>query len=346
MKIKDAVKMIEKNAYKLEVKTYKYRVLCELLEIEPKKNNPKKAQIKELERYAEVEPIGHNVIVSEVYDFVADKIENRGGHKTAVAYSENIQALVLDLLVRDDLQLSGISYGCVLLGQNALLRTLSMTNQNYAKYKREPEKLADLLDMNVYAVREWYSLNGRMIERNLETALDKLKSKSLIDWDKVTMMCFESYEDGQARTYHRLATDEERVSILEVESELLDTYGCKNKGQIVMKNRWSEFSSEVVETLVKLYDMDGLQYTYKGYKILFSKAVVSRKRDALNTESRLKEQSNVNNGIFFNIEDNAQGRHQRAIKNGDDENIRSFSDYVPNSNQMTSKLVSIKSLVG
>ena len=93
MNIENLKKLFTESDGELVVKNYK--VFCEMLEIEPKKGNSKKAHLKEFDRHFRYEKQGNKMIVREVYEMALNKIENRGANGK---YTDDLQEILLRLL--------------------------------------------------------------------------------------------------------------------------------------------------------------------------------------------------------------------------------------------------------
>jgi|LGOV01.1.fsa_nt_gb hypothetical protein len=353
MNIETASIKITQNINLLEVgKKYMYKDLCEILEIVPtvKANSSREAQLKDIRQYVLLEKLGRGFVVIEFYDTIQFKLDNRG---ESVSYSNAIQLLLLNVLSvgvsMQDNRIQGIRKGRMVQGKNALLREMSMINHAYSSYKREPIELARRLDIGVYDIREWYDLNGKTIQNQLESALNKLSNKALVLWSEVKIMCFVN-EDGYSN--HRVADEMEAYQIMNAERTALKSLGYDNKSIVVRASQWDLFSRCVLTELKTDVTFQDLEYIYKGYDVSYNYDNVDDEIYKLSQEEYKTNKYIVNEGVRVNIQERAVIRHERDVELGKEMsvnsktgneylNIRYSEKYVPNSDKITEHLVSV-----
>ena len=77
------------NIEKLEVTTYKnYKVICEVLGVEPKKGDSKKAQLKVFKQYFNWENQGQKWIITEIYETPQEKQDGRKDNTFVQRYEQ------------------------------------------------------------------------------------------------------------------------------------------------------------------------------------------------------------------------------------------------------------------
>lgn len=351
MNIKTTSIKIAQNIHKLEVKKYKYKELCEIFEIEPTGGNSKKAQLKEVGRYARLEKAGHHFIVHEMYDWVQLKEDGRVNDSE---YFIKLQQLILDLLARGNFQVRTDDFGHALVGKASFIRSLAMVNSNFEKYKTEQQELADLLDVPVTLVQEWYNLNPSKFERDIDSALKQLNNRGLVEWSKVSIFNITTIVDGVSTsgeptsmpfTTNREATEEELALLIEAKEETLDLFGCKTISEIITQRRYREYVQEVSATLRNLYDIEGLNFYYTGYKIIFNNKAFK----AFEDDEQVSVHRVVNSGVKDSLVTNAQKRQDKAIDIRVEDmtymgGYRRCNTYVPQMLRITNELVTIVSL--
>src|SRR5690606_32280638 len=110
--------------------------------------------------------------------------------------------------------LLGDAEGEVILSKHKLLEYLHMINSNYRLGKRKITEIRQYAKVDKYTILEFFETVGGMLKRNLNNALDSLKSDFLIKYHEITMV----YYLGE--TKHRPANAKERKLILMIESKV------------------------------------------------------------------------------------------------------------------------------
>jgi hypothetical protein len=290
-----------------------YRVLCEVLEIPIKTSNAKKAQLKEIATYCKFHKEGNEFVIDEFYDKPLPKEDNRKGHSGKSIGSRNnnnifnihIQKLILDQLV---LQLQD-GQKSIYLSTCRLMETIAMINSNYAHGKENVEQLAKYLDIDEDNIYEFYQNSYGNLKNTLESALRALANKALIIWDTVTTIVEKNGEWDN----HRVATEREKETIIQVEKEVLKQMEYTTKRDVVVCKRWKEFMRKVNNELQALLD---IKYYYKSYSISFNEYVLEEQKELekmlLENGSRDNEKHLLNNKIATKFIENADKRRQKA----------------------------------
>jgi len=327
-------------------KKYKYKELCKILSIECKNNTrAKQSQLKELECFLDIHKDKTFYMVKEIYKLPLQKIDGRinntSGNKTE--YIKVIELLILDLLVQDK------NNGNVFLSKNKLLKSLAMINDNYAYCKERIPKLSEFTGIQKQTVEEWYSSTDGMLKRNLEKALDNLRSQSLVIWSSELTVCNlipigineseqklninkQVLEDeygekvteykltNQIDYEHREATIEEKRFILRTERETMESMGFTSKQEVILNSMWGEFK-EIVDNII-LGDLK-IAYYYNSYKIICNEDHVIKQRnklmDLLLTDEDRKIHCQLLNGDISNkLHTNVGNKQKRALKKNDE----------------------------
>lgn len=365
---------IQINTDNLELnKIYKYKELCEILAIEIKKTtNGKNSQIKELECLLNIKKDKTKYTVTEIYKTPLQKVEFRGG-SNKTEYIKVIELLILDLLVQDK------NNGNVFLSKNKLMKSLAMINDNYAYCKERIPKLSKFTGIQKQTVEEWYLSTDGMLKRNLEKALDNLRSQSLVIWSSELTVCDlvpigineneqnlninkQVLEDeygekvteykltNQIDYEHREATIEEKRFILRTERETMESMGCTSKQEVIRNSMWSEFK-ETVDNII--LDELKIAYYYNSYKIICNEDHIIKQRnklmDLLLTEEDRKIHCQLLNGdISKKLHSNVENKQKRALKKDDDclgehsdkKVVRRIkSTYIDDNNTLTDTLI-------
>lgn len=303
-----------------------YKELCELLEIKVVTSNSKKAQFKELERYISYDKEGNKFIIKEIYDNAKNKIDLRKEGLNS-DLSLDIQILILDLLLQD------INDGTLFLPVSTLLFNLSMVNRNYTVCRSLIPNLSDFLNINEKFIYEFYNNTHGTLRSNLETALNQLRRKSLIHWEKVKTICCQNVEVETTATgaikiinnneinynivkqYGIPATEKQIKIILKVERMILKKLGFKDKQEVLIKNKWNEFISSVNKIL---YETENILFYYDSYKIVFNKEDIQEEKYYLENDYREETKEKLNNKVIDKLETNINNRHEKSLKNIND----------------------------
>lgn len=359
-----------------------YKDLCNVLEEKIKTGKSKQLQQEDWRRYFTWEKKGHKFIIDKIYSKPLPKIDNRKGNSgksegsrgnNVAEYIQNVEKLILNLLVQDK-----EDFGKVFLSKNVLLRTLNMVNDNFAYCKRRIPKLSKFMNVNQITINEWYDSTSSMLERNLETALKDLEKQSLIFWSREITVAeaqavaemgyssriiktkrtdifgdevidYEYYADPTVILTHREATDKEKRFILHTERETLKEMRVKNKAEIILKGLWGTFIEKVNNTILKELN---IAFYYKSYKIIFNQdhiieAVEDFNKFELDSISKKKEESILNNNIQSRITNNAKKRYTKAKNNdkkfkSDKTKRRASDDYVKNNEELNKNFIDLR----
>ena len=330
---------------KLEVgKTFKYKELCALLEVEEKKaGKSRDYQFKEWRRFFEFDKVGQKYTITKIHSKPLEKIDNRGGRNQA-KYIKNIELLILDLLAQD-------TNGEVFLSKNKLLRSLNMINDNYVFCKRRVPKLSKFMEIEQITVEEWYDSTDGMLKRNLEKALDNLRNQSLVIWSNAMTICqivtpnknnsnitkethldeFDEeiieYKIGANHFLYREATKDEKQFILHTEREIMKKLNCENKQEIIKNGLWEQFNKQVEQIILSEFK---IAFYYDSYKILFNEDHILEKHESLNlllkNNVRKEEQRLLNDGIVERLGNNVNSKQDRALQKVNDKEFNKLSE--------------------
>lgn len=309
-----------------------YKELCSLLKIKPTGGDSKKSQLKELERFIKYHKEGNKFVVDEIYEEVKEKEDLRCLNGSKIEYIKNIEVLLLNLLAEGET-------GRIFISKYPLLNKLKMINSNYSCGKYRIEKLSKLIDMGTLNIKEFYDSTDTMLIRNLESALNNLDNKCLINWSKEKTICeavtdrvglekkvsYDEYGEesveytAKANMVHREATDDEKTLITSIEKDTLDLLECKSKQEVINKNKWLEFKSIVEERLINY----NIVYYYDSYKILYNNEHINKEITELydlllSKNDKYINEETLNKSLQERIKENALKRRNRALTENKD----------------------------
>lgn len=163
------------NISNLEVgMTFKnYKTLCEFLGVEPKRGDSKKAQIKTFKQYFDFETQGHKIIITEIYDSMQERDDNRGksenSHQAIKKHNEENA-----VFTGEDLEKLNDSVSCVAIKHH--LEEFDVTLEDYlgvSEMYRQREQGRQQIQNNKLSQR-MSLLNG---ERTLSERLDSFNKQ-------------------------------------------------------------------------------------------------------------------------------------------------------------------------
>lgn len=289
-----------------------YKELCNYLSQPIGTGNKKIYQLQDFERYFEFHKQGHKIIIDNVYSEPLTDF-SKG------IYSNLIQKLLLDLMTRE------LKRGNhkLLFSKGQLYNALYMVNSGYAKGKHNQEQLIKALDIRSYDIKEFYSRIESSLNNMLKRSLKSLASKSLIDYNEVTVMCI-SYmiDDDTMETSIKVATDEERKFILEMQKEVLEEIQCSDIKEVVLKNKWEIFNNKTIDKInnnlinIPRAFYEKVNYYYNAYDIVFISSI-SDEIDKLE-QYILKDKDNVANNLNKELvqryKEGYKKKHSQAVE--------------------------------
>jgi len=242
-----------------EIKNYKE--LCTILGEPIASGNSKISQLERFERYFEYHKEGNKFIIDNVYEEPLYNIDKK------IVYTHLIQQLVLNNLAKEYKE----GNRTVILSSSKLFETLAMVNGNYNEGKLYKNKLANELCIDVECINDFYSITNKKLKKTLDTALNSLRNKIIIDYEMITMM---NISNGKNMFYNRHMTDEEFEYYNCISKMIAEEMEPNNSLQnILLSGRWNEYSNKVIDKMSIQTGLD-IRFIYKAYKIVFNEYVV------------------------------------------------------------------------
>lgn len=307
-----------------------YKTLCNLLDVEVKGGNSKKAQLLEFERFFSYEKEGVKFKITEIFEDVKEKKNNHGGSRYNV-YGDTIQLLILDLLGREN--------GVVSIGKTKLQKIIGMVNFNFQVGKHNMELLASKLKTNIYTVQDFYSSNGDNFKKAIESSLEDLQDRRIITYD-MTLKCRDKHS-----TAFRDLTNDEREMVLMVEGRLLDQMGYDSISMIRVSPDWEKYRRNCLDIVRSLTNID---YYFDAYKIFINRELAENKKIELihsivmDKEESIKTKSKLNDIVMERNEFNAKNRHVKELSNKTYKVHRRDEKYVDDIVMLSNLLISSK----
>lgn len=340
-----------------------YRTLCEVLEIEIKDGNSKKAQLKEIERFIKLSKKGRSFVVEAIHEQPIKESITVGGSRNNLPFADDLESLLISLLLEN---------GSIMTKSNSgFLKDLCMVNSNYYEYFADKKALSDLLKMELDHIEDWYDATNSSFKGYLETVIRKLESKKMIVHEKVVMVVFVDTNIETTRTGHtkasdlmeydtetdrfivkrfrpktsvRQATDDEIRLILEIEGKILEEYKCASVQEVFFKGLVSKYYKDLTR---ELFNELNIKRSYKAHKIHINQSRLEnyRLKQLKGAELGLTK-AIVNNGVQTRVLENATKRQLKvegvhSFNRNPKQEMRVSSDYLANTETLNFNLINI-----
>ena len=155
-----------------------------------------------------------------------------------------------------------------------------MTNSNYSTFRNNMNTVSRHYKIPFETCFDFFDNTYARNKRLLESCLDRLARKSLIMWSKVMKV---SLTNGTTR----LGTDEESKTILNAEVVAMELLGCKDKKEVFLKRKWTEFRDNVKRILKS--NKSNITTYYNCYKIVASTKFEKMVLEAIDKEENENE---------------------------------------------------------
>lgn len=178
---------------------------------------------------------------------------------------------------------------------------LGLVNENFKKYIGSHNELAKKLKIQKGVVDEFYNKVIKGYSKDIKTALEKLENnkvimveegyKGIIPYNEQTYLMYKlnKYDDETADIeyeydlYVRDLTEDEKNTYIEISTELLKSYNCKDLGEYIkLKN--GDTTSYYKELDRRVYNKMGIKKVYKIYKITFSPSFIFERKKGLENQ--------------------------------------------------------------
>jgi hypothetical protein len=282
----------------LNEKIPNYKKLCELLGEKVKGGDSKKAQMKEIQRYIELEKEGKGFYVRKIYGNILKSEDKR------ITYKDYVEKLILDMLVKKtDKNSETISVG-------KFFETICLANENYSFCREYTKELPEALNVEDNSIYEFYLASYPRLKQALESGLKGLRSKSLIYWSNVIIINI--YENEE--TTYRVAEKDEVEFILNCEKRILEKMNYASKRRVLLARKYKEFTREVNKLLKVACNIN---FYFNGYDVIFTEYAREEQRELkylLSKEELEENQMELNSLIVNSISKNAKKRLDKDAK--------------------------------
>lgn len=264
-----------------------YKDLCRVLGVEVKKtgSNSHKAQLKEFDRYFSYDKQGHKITITEIYDVIQDKIDNRvnnGGNNSI--YTDLSQEIILQWLLKNG--------GYINQTAKHFISELCIANINYEFCKDKIPSFRKYMNMHSDYIIEFYDKARGSFRSVIETSLSALVKKEIIKYEKVKMVC-------TVKNEYIEATKQEIEQIKVIEKELLEEMGYKSVNVLKYIGKQEQYNILLGHRLMNALS---IRYSYTTYEVrLLDKSIISK--------DVKEEKKELNKIVCENIIEKAKERH-------------------------------------
>lgn len=282
-----------------------YKEVCDRLNIPYySSGNQKKAQLKELERYIEFEPVNRKWLILDIYTSPLEK-EVRAVPKNSI-YVKYVECILLGHLGK---QPGNETY----ITKNKLWLLLGMINNNYNFYKDKYEVLEESNElMTFFEVNNFYQRSNSYLSKIVDSSLNSLKRRYLIEWYKPYMISINT-EDGNYE-YHEASVNETE-KILELKRNTLLEFGFEDERQLIFSDikKKKKYYDTLEQRFKEIYGWDKV---YQAYHIIFNRKNVI---DALSHDQIELQKLAINERVIDKI--NLQAENIAYEKGIDSDNV-------------------------
>jgi hypothetical protein len=243
------------NTSKVALNTkYKYKELCELLEVEEKsRGNSRNFQLKDWSRFFTFFKEGYSIIITSIKETPDEKIDNRVDGNNLI-YLPHFQLILLDYMAQR-LQKGFIS--SFEFTKKDILVLSGMCNRKFIKSEKLDKEGVTNFDNN-----DFYRRAGDKFSKLINRMLHSFRSRAILHVEEI----YKIKSNGELFT----ASTEDCCKIIKVEKLILDefkiTFKINNKRDVYLKFKTKEFYEQLNKDLKIYYNWD---LCYKAWKLSF-----------------------------------------------------------------------------
>lgn len=315
---------------------YKYKELCEVLEIESKGGNTKIAQFKELERYCKYSKQGHSIIIDSINTKAGEKVDNRKiikdndkrklGNNNDI--SKNLRYMILDLLSRYESK-EGVGIG---FSKTLLYRHCGMINHNYRNAKGNKKAWANELNISEIAIEECLDYTDDRLSKTLRRACSTLQNSNKALGYRFGYNYILKGDKNEIDTQETADIELEDI-IRDTEYEVMKQMNISRYEKVYQFGRWKEFKTKVMDILRTEYPLEfsNIKYYYNTVVFSYTQAIVKDCKKGFEESFGLDSsiaKANVNQYFSKSLDNTIENRHKKVIdKEIFGKNFNSIDDY-------------------
>ena len=314
-----------------------YKELCKALDEEVKTGHSKVSQLKHWESYFSWERKGKSYIITEIRDvnFIPTRFQVTVGRKKD--YIILMEQILLNMLYHYNRKEGSNTFKVMTVTNSYLREVLGMVNEKYKEYYTKNGKLSKEIGVELSHIKDFYSRNSSMFNRDIENVLKNLRKKRLINFSKKryvvpvdptemkTQFTQFTDENGDVEARYsidevinpslgsRVATPQEDAMITEIEFKTMRAMGFSNIQGVHAQGFYPTFINYLNKNLI---DELGFYRTYLAYELTFSQRVInwiaknSEITFILEPEDLMKIKNETNMQVQENIMKNAKKRNE------------------------------------
>mgnify|MGYP001342028817 CR=1 FL=1 len=314
-----------------------YKELCKTLDEEVRTGHSKATQLKHWESYFSWERKGISYVITEIRDvnFIPARFRVTTGRKKE--YIILMEQILLNMLYHYNRKEGSNTFKVMTVTNSYLREVLGMVNEKYKEYYTKNGKLSKEIGVEVSHVKDFYSRNSGMFNRDIENVLKNLRKKRLINFSKKryvvpvtpnemkTQFTQFTDEDGDTKASYsidevitpssnsRIATPQEDAMITEIEFKTMRAMGFSNIQGVHAQGFYPTYINYVNKNLI---DELGFYRAYYAYELTFSQRVInwiaknSEITFILDSDDLAKLKSETNTQVQETIMNNAKKRNE------------------------------------
>lgn len=221
-------------------KSYKYKELCNALNLEPKTGRTKIYQLKKIQSQYEILKNGNYFTVLREYTDQEKSIIDLKG-----IYQKSIEAILSDVLSKQKENLLVVSTG-------QLMQMCALVNQDYMYCKYNPVYASLILDTDPDVFENYLNTTYSMLGNLIKRVLEQLAKKDIIFYRK----SFRIYkkENNYTTSLDIEPESKEEEKILEIEQKIIKELGCRNLRDVYANhNNILNFQLKIAIEITKIF---------------------------------------------------------------------------------------------
>lgn len=305
-------------------KKYKWKELCNTLEIKVSEGNTRKKDLKKLESYCKFTKEKAWFTIEQIYDTPKEIIDKRKGREVVNSIDSLMASAIMYKVVNTE---NGYYCGSI----NSWLFEIGIVNTEFIETKQKVYKsFTELTEGFTPMDKDFITLEYSSLRSHLINALEKIRKTKLADY---FIGCKIGYTKEGKIQWTRELTEDEMKLLYKKKNELYDKYEIINELDLVFGNKtcsierdmniYKKFSEELERFLIKEWgaNFEYIAYKvilkntnkkaldlidekfFKGYTLSFLKSSIyeKRKKSAEKRQSDVQEKYNIINkeGEFF-----------------------------------------------
>lgn len=299
-----------------------YKQLCVVLEEPVKTGKSKQIQLEDFQRYFTYYKVGNKYIIESIFEAPLIKFNSKG------IYNNIMQLIITDYLLKS-------KDSTVIITANKLLLYMYMYNDNYYACNEYIPQLSKYTNIDQRTIYDFYNTSGGSFRKSLESALNSLRNKALLMYEKLIYVC-------TSENNHRRAREYEKNFIIKVETEILQELGFEDIEHVRISPKWYLFKSMIVKRLKEI----DLKYHYICYSLTVNRDYIENNHNILlqftiNEIEKHGLKIDLNNKVMTRLIENAHSRQSKAFASGKKSQMRGNKKYIEDMSKLIHILIDV-----